>query len=178
MKKQSSKVKEFLMYTKDKQINTLKQALTLIKQYKKQTNIKELTKIVFFLKEVSSITKEQFGKVLQELDIVQEIRQIFDFQKLRQDTQDLMQYTINFISNIAGQMSVSYLLKLNTLKEYFCFLRNHKNLKNQILLEIVYGLGNFAGDDLKVRQIIINEGNIVQPMIEIASKKMTIEFTI
>jgi len=58
-------------------------------------------------------------------------------------------------------MSVSYLLKLNTLKEYFCFLRNHKNLKNQILLEIVYGLGNFAGDDLKVRQIIINEGNIV-----------------
>ena len=65
-----------------------------------------------------------------------------------------MRETIAFLSSIAGRNSIRYLLDIHTLIEYLNFLKKHLVFGEEILIEIVYGLGNFAGDEIDVRDVM------------------------
>ena len=57
---------------------------------------------------------------------------------------------IAFFSNVAGRNSIKFLLEIGILSEYLKFLVNHNDLSQDILIEVIYGLGNFAGDEIDV----------------------------
>ena len=87
-----------------------------------------------------------------------------------------MKEIIAFYATIAGLNSVRYLLEINLLTELLNFLRHHDLLDRDILLEVIVAIGNFAGDEVEIRDYLF-KNNIVLHIQEITKTKMTIEFT-